>query len=298
VLRGHFRRQQVLDGVFTVAPKIPQYTKAGLLEYIVELIVCEDEVSTKLFVNKLFHYQRFQAFQLVDKEPFRRLLKYLRPNLPDRDIPHRTKLKDSIMQRASLAMDTIKERLAVSYYVSIGCILLVKGRQHVDSQVSFTFDSWTSLAGDPFLSVTAHYIDAMDNNPQKWDLKTEQLAFTPIRGDHSGANIAKILVDTIDRFGIRAKVQFNSYISSPTHKIKVGWMTSDNATNNDTALKALGKVIDPKKARWDPVSRRIRFVTVSVLLQLVDYNSGVWSTHLTWLLVTLSKVFPQRQAIR
>jgi hypothetical protein len=69
-----------------------------------------------------------------------------------------------------------------------------------------TFDSWTSLVGDPFLSVTAHYIDAMDDNPQNWELKTEQLAFTPIRGDHSGANIANILVDTINRFEIRAKV--------------------------------------------------------------------------------------------
>jgi hypothetical protein len=69
-----------------------------------------------------------------------------------------------------------------------------------------TFDSWTSLAGDPFLSVTAHYIDATNDNPQKWELKTEQLAFTPIHGDHSGANIASILIDTIDQFGIRAKV--------------------------------------------------------------------------------------------
>jgi hypothetical protein len=69
-----------------------------------------------------------------------------------------------------------------------------------------TFDSWTSLAGDPFLFITAHYIDAADDNPQKWELKTEQLTFTPIRGDHSGANIASILVNTIERFGIRAKV--------------------------------------------------------------------------------------------
>lgn len=36
--------QQVLDGV--LQPKIPQFTKQGLLEYIIELIVCEDEVCT------------------------------------------------------------------------------------------------------------------------------------------------------------------------------------------------------------------------------------------------------------
>ena len=78
--------------------------------------------------------------------------------------------------------------------------------QHIDSQVSMTFDSWTSIAGDPFLSITAHYIDSLEDNPQKWELRSEQLAFTPIRGNHSGENIAKILIETIDKFGLRKKV--------------------------------------------------------------------------------------------
>jgi hypothetical protein len=57
----------------------------------------------------------FQAFQIVDKEPFRRLLKYLCPNTPDKDIPHRTKIKESIMEQANTVVDIIKERLAVCY---------------------------------------------------------------------------------------------------------------------------------------------------------------------------------------
>ena len=37
--------QSNLDGVVTREPKQPPFTTAGLLDYIVELVVCEDEVS-------------------------------------------------------------------------------------------------------------------------------------------------------------------------------------------------------------------------------------------------------------
>ncbi|KAG2741170.1 hypothetical protein P692DRAFT_20678888, partial [Suillus brevipes Sb2] len=66
------------------------------------------------------------------------LLQYLRPSLTDQDIPHRTKTRDEILERAKLAVERVKEKLA-----------------HVDSKISMTFDSWTSEPGDPFLSVTA-----------------------------------------------------------------------------------------------------------------------------------------------
>ncbi|KAG1893708.1 uncharacterized protein F5891DRAFT_962532, partial [Suillus fuscotomentosus] len=60
--------------------------------------------------------------------------------------------------------------------------------------------------GDPFLSVTGHYIHSPPEHPNDWKLKTEQLAFSPIKGQHSGANMANLLVRTIDRYGLRKKV--------------------------------------------------------------------------------------------
>ena len=86
--------------------------------------------------------------------------------------------------------------------------------QHVDSKISMTFDTWTSLSGDPFLSITAHYIDTPVNKPQQWILKLDQLAFTPIVGNHSGTNIGKILMEVIDEYDIRKKVYFRSQTSS------------------------------------------------------------------------------------
>ncbi|KAG2114291.1 uncharacterized protein F5147DRAFT_770272 [Suillus discolor] len=130
-VRNSSEHQKTLDG--SLAPKIPQFTKAGLMDYIVELIVSKDE-----------------AIQLIDKGPFHRLLQYLCPNLSDGAIPHHTKTCEEILERARLAVKTIKDKLA-----------------HIDSKISMMFDSWTSLIGDPFLSVTAHYIDAPTDKPQE-----------------------------------------------------------------------------------------------------------------------------------
>ncbi|KIK36242.1 hypothetical protein CY34DRAFT_32577, partial [Suillus luteus UH-Slu-Lm8-n1] len=66
------------------------------------------------------------------------LLQYLWPSLSDRDIPHRTKTRDKILKRATLAVERVKEKL-----------------KHIDSKISMTFDSWTSLPGHPFLSLSA-----------------------------------------------------------------------------------------------------------------------------------------------
>jgi hypothetical protein len=64
---------------------------------------------------------------------------------------------------------------------------------------------WTSLVEDLFIGVTAHYSIAPDNNAQQWE-KSEQLAFMPLVGDHSEANIGSILVETLDTYEIHDKV--------------------------------------------------------------------------------------------
>lgn len=139
-----------------------------------ELIVAEDE-----------------AFQLADKGAFRRLLTYTRPGLSEKDIPHRHKVREEIIRRAKIVESRIRE-----------CLKEIPGR------ASFTFDSWTSDSGNPYLSVTGHYIDAPADAPHEWELKCEQLSFTSIEGNHSGENIGNILVRVVDRFELRKKVLY------------------------------------------------------------------------------------------
>jgi hypothetical protein len=47
-------------------------------------------------------------------------------------------------------------------------------------------------------------------------------------------------------------------LTSVTCDMQVGWFTCDNASNNDVALKELGKLIDPDLTWWDPAEHRIR----------------------------------------
>ncbi|KAJ6616243.1 hypothetical protein B0H10DRAFT_1949272 [Mycena sp. CBHHK59/15] len=101
----------------------------------------------------------FQVFMLVDKGPFRSLLQYCRPSLKESDIPHCTKMRKEILK---CTVDA-EERL---------CLKL----QDIPGQVSFTFDTWTSKTGDPFLGVMGHYIDAPADSLEEWSLKSEQLA--------------------------------------------------------------------------------------------------------------------------
>ncbi|KAF5327922.1 hypothetical protein D9619_003901 [Psilocybe cf. subviscida] len=97
-------------------------------------------------------------------------------------------------------------------------------------KISFTFNAWTSNPGGPYLSITGHYIDTPSDDPLAWKLKEEQLVFEPIEGNHSGANMAKVIVRVIDQYCLRSNV---------------GWFTADNAPNNDTAIKAVAEDLDP-----------------------------------------------------
>lgn len=80
--------------------------------------------------------------------------------------------------------------------------------QDIPGKVSFTFDTWTSDPGDPFLSVTSHYIHTQPDKPNDWKLRTEKLVFLLIEGHHTGANMVNLLVCTVDRYSLRPKASF------------------------------------------------------------------------------------------
>ena len=63
--------------------KVPQWSRQGLMEHIVKLVVVDDQVRKYIYVMST-HVQlvcdTLQAFSLVDRAAFRRLLMYQRPN--------------------------------------------------------------------------------------------------------------------------------------------------------------------------------------------------------------------------
>jgi hypothetical protein len=78
--------------------------------------------------------------------------------------------------------------------------------QDIPGQISITFDAWTSDASDPYLGVTAHYIHSEADQPNEWELRSKVLGYTEIQGNHSGANIAAVILHVVDQYGIHHKV--------------------------------------------------------------------------------------------
>lgn len=52
---------------------------------------------------------------MVDDAPFRRLLKYQRPMTKENEIPHRTKLRNEIVEKAKVAMERLTDHFAVCF---------------------------------------------------------------------------------------------------------------------------------------------------------------------------------------
>jgi hypothetical protein len=148
-----------------------------------------------------------QAFCLVDRGSFCHLLKFCWPSLLEKDIPHRHVIRKEILRCANVTEERVH-----------------KSMNKIPSKISFTFDVWTSAPGNPYISLTAHCIDAPADFLSAWKLKTEQLIFQQIKGRHTGKNMADILSHTLDQYQLHGKV---------------GWFTSNGAAVNRTTLWVL-----------------------------------------------------------
>src|SRR5258708_40049852 len=128
-------------------------------------------------------------------------------------------------------------------------------------KVSITFDAWTSKAFDPYLAITAHYID-LSPDSQTWAMKKDLIAFTPIISNHSGQNQAHFIMKSVKQFGLEGKVSIYIYftiipaLTLSGLNVQLSWATSDIALNNNTTMKILGEQlvsIDPQtgqQSRW------------------------------------------------
>jgi hypothetical protein len=63
-------------------------------------------------------------------------------------------------------------------------------------------DAWTSSNYLPFLGITAHWIT------DRWELKNTLVDFVKLEGPHSGKNIKKVFLNSLNNLGITTKVIF------------------------------------------------------------------------------------------
>ncbi|XP_017261968.1 E3 SUMO-protein ligase ZBED1-like [Kryptolebias marmoratus] len=67
-------------------------------------------------------------------------------------------------------------------------------------RVALTCDGWTSRATDPYVTITSHFIS------DEWELVSNVLQTRPLHGSHTGSNIANLLTEAINEWGITGKV--------------------------------------------------------------------------------------------
>ena len=83
--------------------------------------------------------------------------------------------------------------------------------QTIPGKISITFDAWTSKSYDPYLAITAHYIESPKGDTYEWQLKSKILGFEELNGRHSGENMATTISNVLDTYEIKDKVGLSAF---------------------------------------------------------------------------------------
>jgi len=124
--------------------------------------------------------------------------------------------------------------------------------QHAISQIHLSFDGWTSPHHTmAILGIIAHFPDPSGRrmNPV--------IGLRLLEGSHTGANMAEVILEVLQHYGVAEHI---------------GYCVADNASNNDTLVKALGEDLVFSTQLYDASQRRLRCVGHVVNLVVVDIN--------------------------
>ncbi|KAF8751058.1 hAT family C-terminal dimerization region [Rhizoctonia solani] len=181
-----------------------EITSEGLAWYIAELIADQD-----------------LAFNLVQAKTFRRLLCYVgQGNIQASDIPERRTVSKVSSDLSQNEKDRLKEDM-----------------KQAQGRISLTSDLWTDVMERPFMAITSHYVNAVDE-----DVAT-LIAFRIVEGAHAGVILARHIFRVLKEYDI-------------VHKI--GSITLDNASNNNTMMEELSRLIRAEGYDFDEEGNRIR----------------------------------------
>lgn len=131
---------------------------------------------------------------------------------------------------AHICHDTVRRRILQVYNTNkarIGMLL-----QQVPGKIHIAFDGWRSRNRHALYGITCFFLNEFDQ-PKKLVLGIPEVVER-----HSGDNIAIHVIDILEDYGVSEKV---------------GYFTLDNASNNDTAMEAIGKALN-----FNGRARRVR----------------------------------------
>ena len=85
---------------------------------------------------------------------------------------------------------------------------------------STTTDLWTSVSGDPYITLTCHFIDS------NWVIKTYCLQTHYLPEDHTAINISEVLAETLQQWKLEES--------------RLVGITTDSGSNVKAACEILG----------------------------------------------------------
>jgi hypothetical protein len=147
-----------------------------------------------------YHIERRAPFLAIESPALRRLLEYLDPRSVKATTTANT-LRADCIQYFETAKNTIISILAFAM-----------------SRIHLTWDLWTSPNFKAMIAITAHWTD------QNWKVRSTLMAIREIDRDHDGENISQVVYRILKEFEIVNRI---------------GYFTSDNASDNDTAMQWL-----------------------------------------------------------
>ncbi|KAF7333764.1 HAT family dimerization domain-containing protein [Mycena venus] len=195
------------------AARVP-FSNEAFIDAIVEFMVADD-----------------QSISVIENKQLRKIFLMLRSELKDYDIPHRTKIRERVMEVWEEHLKTLETEMG-----------------NAIGKISATMDLWTDLQKIPYMVVTAHWLEAKlittPSGPQyTLALRTDLIGFMRVPGHHTGEHLATAFLHIIDRIRIDRKL---------------GWVMLDNASKNDTFMIFLERELTRRGISFRRSERRIR----------------------------------------
>lgn len=101
----------------------------------------------------------------------------------------------------------------------------------MESRISLTTDMWTCNSQNKgYMALTAHYID------DQWRVQKRILSFSIVDGKHTGANIAKVLLDKLLDWNIDRKIGSITLDKASTNEVVVSELIDKLKPNNGLLL--------------------------------------------------------------
>ena len=100
---------------------LPPFTQSSFIDHIIHFVVADDQVSDafsesvmrSLSLSLTHVLITTQSIHLVECPEFRDLCMFLRPSLQDKEIPHRDRLREGIIEQWHQWFDGLRRELAV-----------------------------------------------------------------------------------------------------------------------------------------------------------------------------------------